>query len=320
MARYDTELWDFVNMGRRHLQNVTDQQLHQRLHDIDRNIQFLDDGLTPRDELPPERGWISPWWWLRARHWTMHEFQHRSLSPIPSPEILGMPELAPAFRGVIAGGNRLLVRVSEEKWLIQLLHGRMRFAPAATYNDRNLGLARSDNEMGKTYKRPGQVLRITTESGDPIVPIGDVETLSARRDDRPYWFCSFSSDLDPRLASEFVSSGNAAFLVVFDPMALVRRALPFLNRAAPHAAKELFPNEYYDPYYPPRGRLHPHVDKEFHFAYQREMRMILDPLDGAALTTGEALFVEIGSIADIAGVYGVGGQKVDGAGPDSFLA
>lgn len=96
--------------------------------------------------------------------------------------------------------------------------------------------------------------------------------------------------------------------------------LPSLNRAAPYAVKSLVQNDYFDPYYPDSDHHSPLSKKDFRYAYQREMRFILDPEDGAPLAGGGALFVSIGSIADIAAVYDKNGQKVEGTGPNSFLA
>ncbi|WP_149538829.1 hypothetical protein [Siccirubricoccus phaeus] len=331
MPAHDAELWTFMARANgRNLRNLSDDALQARLNGIDRNIQYLDSGTTPRDDLRAERGWLSPWWWLRIRHWTVLEFEHRGLRPGPTPELPAMPALAPGFNGVVAGGQKRLVRISAKVWLLELLHrGRLRFAPAASYRDVALGAARTDEEMSKAYRRPGQVLQITGPRGEVITPIGDVEFTTSRSIERngvlievPYWLCSFSSDLDPRLFSEF-PSGHAdgdACLVIFDPMEFVRRALPHLNRAAPTATKKLFPTVYFDPYHHSGERLSPIVAKEMPYAYQREMRFALDPEGGSPLAGGDALFVEIGSIEDIAAVYSPFGTKLAGTGPDSFLA
>lgn len=331
LPAYDVELWTFMaRVGGRNLRNLTDKALHARLAVIDRNVQYLDCGTTPRDGLPPERGWLSPWWWLRIRHWTVLEFEHRGLTPSLSLEIPAMPSLAPGFKGVVSGGQSLLVRISAKVWLLEFLQlGRIRFTPAASYRDATLGAARADEEMSKTYRRPGQALQITGLRGEVISPIGDVE-FSRRRaidlrgglQDMPYWMCCFSSEFDPRLFAEF-PSGHAdgdACLVIFDPMTFLRRALPHINRAAPRSTKNLFPTEYFDPYYPTEPLPSAMVAKDMSYAYQREMRFTLDPEGGIPLAGGQALSVEIGSIEDIAAVYSPSGVRLAGTGPDSFLA
>ncbi|MFM0716703.1 hypothetical protein PQQ73_10205 [Paraburkholderia strydomiana] len=328
---YDEGLWEFVSqrLGR-NLINLTNTNLQARLASIDRNIQFLDNGVTPRDHLhPDQRGWLSPWWWLRARYVTTLEFKHRSITPMPSPVIPAMPMLAEGFTGVVGGGKRLLVRISKIEWLMEtLVHGRLRFASAALYRDPALNSARGDDELRKAYRRPGQVVAITTQAGRKIKAIGDVEFASARvaQDGRelvdiPYWLCSFSSDLDPRLFEEFASDQpeNDGCLVIFEPHKFVQRALPELTRIARFAKKSLCPVDYFDPYYLDSRDLAVVQSKDFRYAYQREMRFVLDPGIASAISDGNHVFANIGTIEDIAAIYSREGEKLAGTGPSSFL-
>ena len=84
------------------------------------------------------------------------------------------------------------------------------------------------------------------------------------------------------------------------------------------ARKELFPNQYIDPYFRGAHKFSPLVSKKMSFAYQREMRFVLDPEAGAPLADSD-LFVEIGPLADIAAVYAPTGERISGTGPDNFL-
>lgn len=311
------------------LTNLSSGDLQGRLDALDRNIQYLDSGCTPRDALPPERGWLSPWWWLRARHWTLLEFKRREIAIGPTPLIPEMPALVRDFVGVVAGGRRLLVRISEEKWLLETLReGRIKFGDASSYRDATLGTARADDELKKSYLRPSQGITITTPNGSSLKAIGDVEFSNVRAVEksghliqRPYWMCSFSSDLDPRLFEEFGKEGTPsdACLVIFDPDEFMRRATPKLNRAAPRATKSLFPTEYFDSHFAPFKRPSALISKHYSYAYQREMRLVLDPEGGPSLASGD-LFVEVGSIADIAAVYSRDGKRIAGSGPATFLA
>jgi hypothetical protein len=328
---YDEALWAFASeVNGRNLINASDVELQTRLNAIDCNIQYLDSGTTPRDGLSPDdKGWLSPWWWLRARYWTMLEFEHRHIVPGDTPEIPSMPAIAAGMTGVIDGGKKMLVRISKVGWLMETLQaGVLRFAPANSYSDMVLDAARGDDELNKSYLRPGQAVTITRPDGRKIKALGDVIFSTSRSveqgigsADVPYWMCSFSSDLDPRLFNEFANTdpGEDACLVIFEPYEFVRRALPSLHRAAPRAEKSLFPTVYFDPYYVHRDKLSALKSKNFRYAYQREMRFVLDPVGGYPLANGGALFVEIGSIADIAGVYHHRGGKLAGAGPNQFL-
>lgn len=323
---YDEELWRFMHsICPRNLINLTDDDLRKRIFEIERNIQYLDSEKTPRDDLPPERGWLSPWWWWRARFWTLMESEFRGLQAEILSEVASAPIITPELVGTVSGGRKLLVRISKVTWLLDTLNkGVLRFAPADTYIDSALDAARQDDEMKKSYRRPGQQIKITTEDGTLLKPIGDVEFSTRRRApegselDTPYWMCSFSSDLDPRLFEDFKGSdGEDGCIVIFEPYEFVRRSMPALNSAAPFATKSLFPTVYYDPYYPVSEELCVMKSKTFKYAYQREMRFVLDP-EGGTLVDGGPLFVSIGSIADIAAVYGKDGRKISGAGPDNF--
>ncbi|MCW2601763.1 MAG: hypothetical protein JWM02_3592 [Frankiales bacterium] len=327
---YDEELWDFMEAQfGRNLMNLSLDELQQRLHALERNTLYLDNGQTPRDDLHADRGWLSPWWWLRVRHWTIREFEHRGAKPVPTQPIAEPAALRDEFVGVNGGGSRLLVRIGSTDWLPDMLSkGRLRFVRASWYRNAGLDVARRDDELSKAYKRPGQALRISMADGAEMKAIGDVEFASKRAVESggalreiEYWLCSFSSELDPRLFQEFKSDDPAkdAVIVIFEPDAFVRQALTSLNRAAPVAVKQLFPINYYDPRYPPRDRLSPLNWKTFEFALQQEMRFALDPEDGPALSATDEFFVEIGSINAIAGVYRPDGVKLAGAGPDSFM-
>lgn len=327
---FDEPLWDFVDAVQKpRLGNLSDDELIARLAQIERNIQYLDSGRTPRDFLPPERGWISPWWWLRLRRWTLLEIERRGLAPAPTAPLHTTPPVNSAFHGDMNGGARILTRISKKAWLLDTLQtGVLRFAPAAFYDDAALNAARADDEMGKSYSRPGEHLTVTMEDGREIPVLGDAVFTRHRQIERgadltpaPYWLTCFSTELDPRLFVDFASDepDQDACLVIFDVERFVRQALPALNATAPFALKSLTQNTYFDPYHPPAEPLSPITHKDMRYASQREARFVLDPEDGPALASG-ALFVTIGTIEGYAAVYGQDGRRIAGTGPDSFWA
>ncbi|UVC11193.1 hypothetical protein IHQ71_11810 [Rhizobium sp. TH2] len=334
--RFDTEVWDFMDLvdsqqhGGSRLHQMTPNDLVKRLAQIELNIQYLDDGVSDYQDRDHNGGWGSPWWWYRARHWTLLEFQRRHMVPEQSRELAPAPTLLPLFRGAYAGGTELLVRVSRRQWLLDALTlGKLRFSPAAAYQNSALNEARADDEMSKGYIRPGNALRITTTDGNSINPIGDVRFATERRVefsgslvDRPYWMMSFSSDLDPRIFDDLPSNDpiEDAALVIFDVAAFVHRAVPLLFRAAPGTTFETVRNIYFDPYNPPAERMSAVRHKLMRYAYQREVRLVLDPGSGPPIAAGGVLEVEIGTLEDVAGVYDRLGNKIAGSGPPSFLA
>lgn len=132
---------------------------------------------------------------------------------------------------------------------------------------------------------------------------------------------SFSSDLDPRLLDAFASADpeEDAFLVVFDVRAFFERAAPVLADAAPGGTYSLVQNDYFDPYDPPGDGLQAIRSKLMGYAYKREVRFVVDPRTGTLSTAADGcLYVEIGSIEDMAGVYGRDGSKAAGIGPATW--
>ncbi|CRG52251.1 hypothetical protein [Yersinia wautersii] len=325
--KYNEKVWDFMEgavIGR-NLINLSDLELQDRLNSIELNIQYLDTGSTPRDNLEPSKGWLSPWWWLQARHWTLREFKHRSLIPDATREIAQMPELANEMKGLFAGGQRILVRISSLKRLMDTLrNGTLRFVTASSYRDSKFDSARQDDELIRTSYRPNHAVRISDNMGRIISPIGEIKfTLehSLQGEEHPYWICCFSSDLDPRLFGEFKSddSNEDACIVIFNPIEFIRRSQNELNLNAPFTLKKLTQVNYFDPYYIDRNNLSVVDCKDFSYANQREFRFILIPEYGPLLTRTEPLVVNIGSISDISGVYATSGKKISGFGPENFL-
>lgn len=338
-GRWDPELWDFTervqcvpkekwndrSVEPRPLQHVSDDSLQARLESINSNIQYLDCPDGPRDDWQPEKGWLSPWWWLRLRHWTLSEFTRRGLPVQPTREILPAPRLRGEFLGIHAGASPKLFRLSRVPYLMKALEqGQLRFAPAMSYKAIENDEARADDEMSKGYKRAGNRVTITTLDGRSIEALSDVSFDTRRMTvdmvDLPYWMLCASTDFDPRLFDEFPGGqGDDGMLAIFDPLEFRRRAGSKIASTLPHVQLAGTVVDYFDVYHPESGDISPVTMKAMRFAYQREHRLVLDPGHGPAIAERD-YFIDIGSIEDIAGVYAVDGRKVAGTGPGSFLA
>jgi hypothetical protein len=337
--QWDPDLWDFAEriqfvsgeelndrtIAPRPLEHVGNEALQARLDAIDRNIQYLDVAAGPRDDWPPEKGWLSPWWWLRLRHWTRSEFARRGLAVQPAPEVAHPVPLHGDFLGIHAGRPPRMFRLSRVPYLMRFLEeGQLRFAPAVSYKAIEDDEARADDEMTKGYRRAGGLVTITRVHGRRIEAIGDVrfDTTRATADEAavPYWMLCASTDFDPRLLDAFPGGhGDDGVLAIFDPLEFRRRAGVALAKAQPHVLGRIAVVDYYDVYHPPGPDISPVTMKAMRFAYQRELRFVLDPGRGAAIAES-AYFMNIGPIADIAGVYGGDGRRIAGTGPDSYLA
>ena len=176
----------------------------------------------------------------------------------------------------------------------------------------------------RRYRRAGSGVTITTFDGRQIEAIGDVrfDTTRATTDEiaLPYWMLCASTDFDPRLLYAFPGGrGDDGVLAIFDPVAFRRRAGVAMAEAHPHILGRIAIVDYYGLYHPPGPHISPVTMKAMRFAYQRELRFVLDPGRGVALAEG-AYFMDIGSIANIACIYGGDGRRIAGTGPDSNFA
>lgn len=108
-------------------------------------------------------------------------------------------------------------------------------------------------------------------------------------------------------------------LAIFDPTEFKRRSAIALAKALPGVLGRIAVINYYDVHHPSGSDISPVTMKAMRFAHQRELRFVLDPGLGPAIADA-AFFIDIGSMADIAGVYGADGRRIAGAGPESYLA
>lgn len=307
------------------LRHVSDAALQARLHSIGCNIQFLDVGDGPRDDWRPEKGWLSPWWWLRLRHWTLSEFARRGLAVQPTTVVPLGPRIRDEFLGIHAGASPKMFRISRVPCLMKALEqGELRFAPAKGYKAMEDDAARADDEITKGYKRAGSRVSITTLDGTPVEVLADVSFDTSRMTvgmvELPYWMFCGSTDFDPRLFEKFAGGqSDDGVLAIFNLEEFRRRARTVIGAALPHVHASCAVVDYYDVYHPPSSGISPVTMKTMRFAYQRELRLILDPGRSAAIAERD-YFIDIGSLEDIAAIYGTDGRRIAGTGPNSFLA
>jgi hypothetical protein len=325
--RFDPELWRFMDRVSLNLRNATDTDLIDRWLSIARNILYLLD--AARDQEPAELKYVSSWWWLQTLVHTEAELERRHLPRPAAPDVPACPHLRPEFRIERAVGPRLWARVGETRHLIETLReGKIRFRPASSYGDTLLNKARRDLELEKIRKRPGQALVMTGPDGRSITPIGDVSfsrrsaiEIDGSLRNVEYWISSWSLEFDPRLLSDF-SHGNGppcdGSLVIWDTASMGDRTELAVNR---HLRGWRFADiaiRYFDPYdLQPVAAWPASMEKDFAFAYQRELRLSLMP--PTPVERGEPMFLHVGSLMDIAGLYSADGHKIEGKGPGTFL-
>jgi len=218
-----------------------------------------------------------------------------------------------------------LVRISKLKFLSDLIAGKLRFNPTSTYVDTQLRDAQRDDEICRKTFIPGSFFSISSGETSNGRPIGDVElswsrtsTKCGRTEPLPYWLLCFSTELDPRLFSEFCgdTSDEHGYLILFNIEHFHRRIAEAIDPLGLICGRVEV--DYYDEYFPPNwGKQLPPVigTKPFRFAYQRETRFFLLPEAGKTTPLDSPLQFQSEKLDDIAGVYDAKGHKVSGYGP-----
>jgi hypothetical protein len=324
--RCDVELWRLMDHQSRTLRNLSNDDLAERWRGIAKNILYLIGPSRDLDGL--EANGFSSWWWLQKLIHTEFELERRSL---PNPDVPNVPSpcaLPSDFHFDRASAPSHWARIGEAVHLLRTLHdGEIRFRPASSYDDPLLDAARRDRELEKIRKRPGQITTFTLPNGRTSNPIGDVSyskrsatEANGELRDREYWLSSWSLEFDPRLFAEFNIARQTqcdALIVVWDIEKLGER---IDVAAAQQFSGWLFadiPIRYFDPQdLLPSPALTASMEKDFSYGCQRELRLALGSPD--PIEKGEPIFLKIGSLADIAGLYSIDGQKLGGVGPPSW--
>ena len=157
---FDLKIWSEIYNLRRPFAYIPDIKLRQRLADIEKNIQYLDESKMWDDAQEAEYGWQSPWWWFRAYQFTLWECERRGIKPDSPLEIRRQTR----YHYDYARKRKLTaIRVARLDWLADLLDGKVRFGAAASYNDPRLPLAQQDNEISRDMFLPNSSITLKTE-------------------------------------------------------------------------------------------------------------------------------------------------------------
>jgi hypothetical protein len=325
-ARCDAELWRFMDRISQNLCGISDTSLADRWKGIAKNILYLVG--RARDAEPLAAKAFSSWWWLQTLVHTEAELEKRGQPTPGAPDVTDPVALRPEFSLDQAIASRYWARMGETDHLLEMLDdGKIRFRPASSYDDPQLDPARRDRELEKVRKRPGRATKITLPNGVQTTPIGEVSY--ARRSaieengvlrDREFWISSWSLEFDPRLFAEFTVAGGPpcdAVIVAWDTEALANRIDAATAKQLPDWLFAGFPIQYFDPYdLQPSSALDASMEKDFSYAYQRELRLGLRP--PTPIEKGQPKFLKIGPLTDIAGVYSSDGHKLRGVGPPTW--
>lgn len=294
---YESEFWEFQYRNYRYLQRVSDELLAARYKDILRNMKAL---ISLDRNVIPIQSFLSSWYWFRKEHQTRLEFALRDvLLPVASPhgitfnnEATGAPA-----RPRHPNAGDVLFRYDKRPYIEQLAYeGKIRIRPASDFREIDHDWARQDEECSKKSFLPGAHTRITTQDGQDIPILGDVERSVSMPD--YYVFC-MACDWDLELFDDF----EADTCIVIKDVELFARRIEVA--AAPQLQGWYFhhnPVQYFDPYERQRNEyFDAAMSKNFKFAYQREYRFLWFSQNGA-LPDGFK-FLELGSLGTLAEIH-----------------
>jgi hypothetical protein len=274
------ELWESQYREARYMRQLAAPELDQRFFDVFNNYNdvtskglFAPSGFEGAKE--PNLYWlealthVSEEYGLRGRGWPVADRTRVSMFSVEG------YDYAKAARALehVSAKRPFLARYSSRRYVTEMFEtGRIRVAPASSYDDPSLDVARRDDELRVSNGRR------------PI--------MRARSD---YLVYCLSATLKPRLFGDFAETD--AVLVIHDIGEFFARldkaaaSLPFPWEGTVGAVK------YFDPLRTDFANVVPGFWKHFRFAYQVEWRFTWFPhVSGGAL---KPVFLELGSLKDI---------------------
>ena len=293
-SNYEPELWEFEYEGYRYLQNISDLELTKRYKDICRNFEVL---TTEERQTIPINISQSSWYWYRKEHQTRYEFflRGKPISPIVKPRI----DSNNFFNDSLS--YKTLVRYDKLERIKALYDfGRIKINPASRYKEGQEDDPRVDNELEKTKFYMGKHVELETLDGQKIPIIGDMKKILSSSN---YYAYCLSYDLDLRMFKEFAYD---ACLVIKSPDVFIQKLEKAIKRYIPNWYFYYGPISYYDPrHHHEKEYLMPGDCKDFSFAYQKEYRLLWDPLKPTSVDQQilQPIKIEIGSLHDISTIY-----------------
>lgn len=181
-----------------------------------------------------------------------------------------------------------------------LKFGRLRIAPASSYDDPSLNAAQTDKELEHYAVTPNEQLKmkvhgLNAEGKKVEIPVQKLELFRYMMvPDFHVWCCGLG--YDARLFHEFKAD---AALIIHDNAAFCTRLAETVSRECPKYTKSEGAVQYYDPHTVKREELVPTFSKHFRYAYQNEYRLAWKVPNSEKM---EPFFVELGALRDIASI------------------
>ncbi|WP_302465247.1 hypothetical protein [Bilophila wadsworthia] len=297
--RYDLERWIFDYNLYPYLNNVSTDILEKRFYDLVNNIIFL--GAENKNIISYDNDFASTLWWFKKLEQTAYVLKNKKVDvDIKFEEDLIYPNKKYILHANNIKNIKSIFRYSDIKHIISLIDkGIIRLTNVQSYSKMLGDNARFDDENTKSSYVYGNSLKLyPLNSNTPLAVNGD---MKKSRTASKYYLSSFSTDLDIRLFDIFKCN---AVICITNINLFIEKIKKYSHNIS-HLYKEclLTPAKYYDPYRSqPTADYNPTIAKDFSFAYQREMRLILDPLETNNYHD-DHIYLELGSLRNIASAY-----------------
>lgn len=304
----------------RYLQDLEDAEVQQLCRDAYRN--FLTINLEGKaSPLPLTHPWH--WYWrLRLLH--IHEEMtirfgeypngfddsYVSTIKIPRPDSFRVMKAASAIDRQSVVRDEYLVKYGQKAHILEMLDkGTVRIAPASSYAAIEDNDAISDTELKFTYKfynsppeliSPHAIVPPDLTAKEMLQGTAFLE-LTLRED--YYLFC-LSASYDPRLFDDFESD---ACLIIDSPIEFRDRLMRRVAEKTKSKGWAFSAVTYVDPFSIPDPGQNFSFRKHHRYAYQDELRAAWQMRQGYGHNL-DALFVELGSLRDIARIVTIDTQ------------
>lgn len=286
----------------RYLQHLSLNDLTQRTIDVLANYHVLND--EGKIGLRPING--EGEYWMTLFIHIMAEMDLRMANfpdgflknaPLVKPTWPEIPKPVQAIKGISLTGD-YLVKYGEQRYLQPMLEkGILRIAPASSYSDPSLNLARKDTELEVSILLDPAETTVelineeTLESERPIEVIGNL-TASMNYTSDYYVYC-LAMKYNARLFDDFEAN---SCLIIHQPIKFVERLYKEVSNKLPGWTGRATGVTYYDPLRIDRMPSSVFFQKHFRYAYQREYRIVLLP--PKPIKQSEPFFLELGSFEE----------------------
>lgn len=290
---------------RPYLATATDAALEQRFCDVLTN--YL--AINVEGKIGPDIERESMLYWSSRITHLFEEFGRRGGIPqgagqtakFPRPTFPDVPKGAEAFKAIkTPPPGEFLAKFMKRIYAEKLVYkGEVRVAPATTYDDPSLNSALCDDELKVCTCIPKDEMKATVLDKETRKPKGDLEltndvTVAVTSDTNYYVWCMTSS-LSIRLFQDFDVD---ACVIIHSPSEFAKRLSRAMSKRIVGWEYVLVPVRYIDPYLDTPDTLEPFGCKHFKYAYQKEIRLVWLPRDGAVKDLGPQ-FLNLGPLDDI---------------------